>query len=557
MTGTGAARTGSGLIVDALVAQGVDRIFIVPGESFLALLDALHHRADAIRVVTCRHEHGAIMMAEAHAKLTGRPGVCAVTRGPGACNASIGVQVAFQDSTPLLLLVGQVPRHHLGRDAFQEVDFRAFFRPIAKWVDQADRADRLPELLGRAFRNAMSGRHGPSVLALPEDVLRDTATAPPPPRIEAEGPHPNPDGMERLRQMLEKAERPAMLVGGGGWTDEARADILAFAAGNGLPTACGFRRNDIVDNRHPCFVGELGYDADPGLVARVREADLVLAVGTRLGQVITQGYSLIKPFGQGQDLVHVHPDAGEFGKVFPPALAIQAGVAEFAGAASRLPPVDGRRWRDWAAGARRDFEAERRLAPPRGPLDMAHAMAWLDERLPGDAIVTVDAGNFTFWPQRYLRFGGGRRLLGPINGAMGYGVPGAVAARLAAPDRMVVGFCGDGGFGMTGSELATAMQAGAAAIFIVMDNGMYGTVRMHQERSFPERTVGTDLLNPDFAAIARAHGAHGETVERTEDFAPAFERAAASGKPALLHVKTDPEAITPRTTISAIRAAVT
>ena len=554
MTGTGTARAGGRLIAEALLAQGVDRVFIVPGESFLALLDALYGLEGLIQVVTCRHEHGAVMMAEAHGKLTGRPGVCIVTRGPGACNASIGVHVAFQDSTPLVLLVGQVPRPHLGREAFQEVDFRAFFGPIAKWADQADRADRLPELLARAFRNALSGRPGPSVLALPEDVLRDNVTAPSPPRIEAEGPHPNPGGMERLHHMLGDAERPVMLVGGGGWTDEARAELLVFAASSNIPTACGFRRNDIIDNRHPCFIGELGYDADPALVARVRDADLVLAVGTRLGQVITQGYSLIKPFGHGHELVHVHPEAGEFGKVFTPVLAIQAGTSEFAKAAARLLPVDGHRWEVWAAEARRDYEAHRRLAPPRGPLDMAHAMAWLDDRLPRDAIVTVDAGNFTFWPQRYLHFGGGRRLLGPINGAMGYGVPGAVAAKLAAPERMVVGFCGDGGFGMTGSELATAMLTGAAAIFIVMDNGMYGTVRMHQERSFPERPIGTALLNPDFAAIARAHGAHGETVERTEDFGPAFDRAAASGKPAILHVKTDPEAITPRTTISGLRA---
>lgn len=554
MTGTGTARAGSLLIAEALLAQGVDRVFIVPGESFLALLDALYGLEGRIQVVTCRHEHGAIMMAEAHAKLTGRPGVCIVTRGPGACNASIGVHVAFQDSTPLVLLVGQVPRPHLGREAFQEVDFRAFFGPIAKWADQADRADRLPELLARAFRNALSGRPGPSVLALPEDVLREEVAAPAPPRIEAEGPHPNPGGLERLHHMLGDAERPVMLVGGGGWTDEARAELQVFAASSNIPTACGFRRNDIIDNRHPCFIGELGYDADPALVTRVRDADLVLAVGTRLGQVITQGYSLIKPFGHGHELVHVHPEAGEFGKVFTPVLAIQAGTAEFAKAAARLLPVDGHRWEVWAAEARRDYEAHRRLAPSRGPLDMAHAMAWLDDRLPRDAIVMVDAGNFTFWPQRYLHFGGGRRLLGPVNGAMGYGVPGAVAAKLAAPERMVVGFCGDGGFGMTGSELATAMQTGAAAIFVVMDNGMYGTVRMHQERSFPERTIGTALLNPDFAAVARAHGAHGETVERTEDFGPAFDRAAASGKPAVLHVRTDPEAITPCATISAIRS---
>ncbi|MEO5336270.1 MAG: thiamine pyrophosphate-binding protein [Magnetospirillum sp. WYHS-4] len=545
---------GARLIAEALLAQGVERVYLVPGESFLPLLDALYDLQGRIRVITCRHEHGAICMAEAEAKLTGRPGVCLVTRGPGACNASIGVHIAFQDSTPLILLVGQVPRSHLGREAFQEVDFRRFFGPLAKSAEQAERADRLPEAMARAFRLALSGRQGPAVLALPEDMLREPAPPEVAPRIDPDGPYPGPEAMERLRALLAKAERPVMLIGGGGWTDAARANLLAFAAQANLPTACGFRRNDILDNFHPCYIGELGYDADPELVARVRSADVILAVGTRMGQVISQGYTLIDP--ARHTLVQVHPEAAEFGKVFPPHLAIQAGMAEFAQAAARLPGLDGRRWESWAAEGRRSHDRHRSPPQPaRQPLDMAQVMAWLDERLPKDAIVTVDAGNFTFWPQRFIRFGGGRRLLGPVNGAMGYGVPAAIAAKLAAPERLVVGVCGDGGFGMTGIELATAMQSGAAMVVLVMDNGMYGTVRMHQERGYPGRSIGTDLTSPDFAALARAHGAHAETVAVTADFAPAFERCVDSGRPALIHLKTDPEAITPRTTLTAVRDA--
>lgn len=548
MTGT---RTGGRAVAEALLAQGVERVFCVPGESFLPLLDALHDLRDRIQVVAARHEHGAVCMAEAQAKLTGRPGVCLVTRGPGACNAAIGVQIAFQDSTPLVLLVGQVPRPHQGREAFQETDFRRLFAPLAKWADQAERADHLPEMMNRAFRVAQAGRAGPAVLALPEDVLREETAVPTMAPAEIRGPSPHPTDMDGLRDMLAVAERPLMLVGGSGWTEAAKANLLAFAASSNLPTACDFRRNDILDNSHPCFVGELGYDRDPALAGILQWADLLIAVGTRLGQVITQGYTAITPRHR---LIHVHPEAAELGRVYVPALGIQAGAAEFAEAAARLKPVDGHKWGAWAEEARRAHEAGRLPQQDGGRLDMARVMAWLDERLPRDAIVVVDAGNFTFWPQRFIRYGGGRRLIGPVNGAMGTGVPGAVAAKLAAPDRVVLGIAGDGGFGMTGSELATAMATGAAVILLVVDNGMYGTVRMHQEKAYPRRPLGTALANPDFAAIARAHGAHGETVERTADFAPAFIRALGAGRPALIHLKTDPDIITPRTTLSAIRA---
>ena len=547
-------KSGGRLIADALLAQGVDRVFCVPGESYLPLLDALYDRRDRIQVVTCRHEGGAVFMAEAHAKLTGRPGVCLVTRGPGACNASIGVHTAYQDSTPLILLVGQVHRRFLGREAFQEVDFRRMFAPLAKWAAQAEQADQIPGLMARAFATVSGGRPGPVVAALPVDVLREESDEPVPPAIQGHAPHPDPGGLERLHHILGDAERPMMVLGGGGWSDRARVNITAFAEANGLPVCSSFRRIDIIDNAHPCYVGELGYDPAPALIERVRQADLLLVVGSRLGEVASQGYSLVRPFGEGQALVHVHPDAEEFGRAFHPTLALQAGMPEFAEAARALNPVGSKAWGAWAAEARRAYEAERLLPPVDGDLDLGLCMEWLDGHLGADAVVTVDAGNFTHWPQRFLRFGGGRRLLGAVNGAMGYGVPAAVAAKLAAPDRPVVGFVGDGGWGMSGAELATAMQYGAAPILLLVNNGMYGTIRTHQEKTYPGRVIGTGLENPDFTEIARAHGAFAERITATADFAPAFRAAEASGTAAVLELRADPEQITTRTTISALRA---
>lgn len=546
-------RSGGRLVAEALRAQGVDRIFCVPGESYLPLLDALYDRRDEIQVVTCRHEGGAAFMAEAHARLTGRPGVCLVTRGPGACNAAIGVHTAFQSSTPMVLLIGQVQRRFLGREAFQEVDFRRMFAPLAKCALQAEHADQLPGLMSRAFGTALGDRPGPVALALPVDVLREESEVTVPPAIAGHAPHPDPGGLERLHHMLGDAERPLMVLGGGGWTDRARADITAFAEANDLPTCCSFRRNDLINNGHPCFIGELGYDPSPTLVERVKEADLLILVGTRLGEVPTQGYTLIKPVGEA--LVHVHPDPEEFGRVFHPTLAIQSGMSEFAAAAARLAPVSARNWASWAADLRRQYEAEHVPPDVKARLDMGRVMIHLNRVLPEDAVITVDAGNFTHWPQRFLRFGGGRLLLGAINGAMGYGLPAGIAAKLAAPERTVVSFVGDGGWGMTGAELATAMQYGAAPIVIVINNGMYGTIRTHQEKTYPGRVIATDLVNPDVTAIARAHGALAERIERTEDFAPAFERAKAAGRASVLELMTDPEQITTRTTISALRGA--
>jgi len=557
-------RTGGELIVEALLAHGVQRLFGVPGESFLPLLDALYDRRDRIAFVACRHEHGASMMAEAAGKLGDPPGVCVVTRGPGACNAAIGVHTAFQDSTAMLLLVGQVPRAFLGREAFQEVDLAALFRPLAKQALQIGSAAELPDAVVRALYLARTGRPGPVVLALPEDVLAEHVAAINVPPLPALQRLPDFGAMEKLRTMLGPALRPVMLLGGGGWSERARSDILAFAETNGVAVCGGFRRHDLFDNDHPCWAGELGIGANPALVARVQGADLLLAVGSRLGEATSQGYAV--PGEGGPRLVHVHPDPAEPGRVFSPALAIAAGVAEFAAAARALEPAGAHARSAWVEAARADYLVDSEPAGSGTALDPGQVMAHLRQMLPAGAVVTVDAGNFAGWPQRYLRFGAGRRLLGACNGAMGYGVPAAVAAKLRHPERMVIACVGDGGFGMTGHELATAVRLGAAPIILVFDNRMYGTIRMHQERRYPGRQIGTDLGGgigtgaegsdggPDYAAIARAFGAYAERVERTEEFAPAFARATSAGRAAVLHLRIDPELISTRTTLSRMRS---
>ena len=494
-------------------------------------------------------------MAEAYGKLTGKPGVVLVTRGPGACNASIGVHTAFQDSTPMVVLVGQVARHQIDREAFQEVDFRKMYAPLAKWVAQIDLAERVPELMHQAFQVATSGRPGPVVLALPEDMLRDQRAAAVVGPYRAVHAHPGAADLAELRRRLAAAERPIMLVGGSGWSDAAASDIARFATANDLPVCCSFRRQDIVDNRLPCFIGDLGTGAAPSLVARFKTADLVLAVGARIGEITSQSYTLLGVPDPGKTLIHVHAGAEELGRVFRADLAIQSGMAEFAAAAAALDPIATPRWRAWHAAARAEYEKGLVPTPLQSApaLDLGRVMGWLRERLPDDAIVTSDAGNFSGWPNRFLQYRRPGRQLGPTSGAMGYGVPAAVAAKLVHPDRLVVGFCGDGGFMMTGQELATASGEGIGPIILLFNNAMYGTIRMHQERRFPGRVVGTALKNPDFAMLARAYGGFGATVARTEEFAPAFEEAAASGRPAVIELRMDPEIITTRTTLSALR----
>jgi len=551
------ARTGGQVLVDQLVIHGADVMFCVPGESYLAVLDALYDVRDRVRLVNARHEAGAANMAEAYGKLTGRPGVALVTRGPGACHAAIGVHTAAQDSTPMILLVGQIARGSTDREAFQEIDYRAMFGALAKWAAQIDQADRIPEYLARAFHVATSGRPGPVVLALPEDMLAETVTVADAKPYLAIQPAPDAGELARLRGLLEVAQRPILLVGGSRWTDAACAQAQAFAEAWNLPATTSFRRMDLIDNRSPVYAGDFGIAPVPSLRKRLQDADLVIAVGARLGDITTQDYSSLEAPQPAQILVHAYPDADELGRVFRPALAIVTGPAAFAAALAGVRPTSAPRWSAWTQAAHADYLANLEPTACDSALDMGRAMAELRARLPNDAIVALDAGNHSGWPMRYLAFGRPGRLLGPTSGAMGYCAPAAVAASLMHRDRLVVGFVGDGGFMMSGQELVTAVQHGGKPILIVFNNASYGTIRMHQEREHPGRTIATDLVNPDFVALAHACGAHGERVERTADFMPAFERAVASDKAALIELATDPQWITTRTTIAAVRAAAT
>jgi acetolactate synthase-1/2/3 large subunit len=546
-------RTGGRLLVDQLVVHGVDLAFGVPGESYLAVLDAL--RDSPIRYVICRHEVGAANMADAYGKLTGRPGICMVTRGPGATHASCGVHTAHQDSTPLILLIGQVGREMMEREAFQEIDYRQMFNPMAKWVAQIDVAERIPEMVSRAFHVATSGRPGPVVLALPEDMLvelADVADAAPYAATQA---HPGDDDLQRMRDLLQASRRPLVVVGGAPWTGQAHDDLAAWCEESDLPVASAWRCQDYVDNASPVYIGHVGLGPDPRLAARFRDADVLLAVGARLGEITTSGYTLMDVPRSRQTLIHVQPDPDELGRVYQPDVAINAGPSQFAAALRHVLPLESSAWRAETEQGRKDYlENLRHIALP-GELNMGDVMAYLRERLPADAIVTNGAGNFSVWAHRFYEFRRFRTQLAPISGAMGYGVPAAVSAKLLHPERIAVAFAGDGDFLMTGQELATAVQYGTAIVVLVVNNGMYGTIRMHQERHYPGRVSGTDLVNPDFAALARAYGAHGAVVERTDEFPAAFEAALASGTPALIELRVDPEALTPRHTLTEIREA--
>jgi acetolactate synthase-1/2/3 large subunit len=548
-------RTGGQVLVDQLELHGVRHAFCVPGESYLPVLDALHD-AD-VRLVSCRHEAAAANMAEAYGKLTGKPGVCLVTRGPGATHASIGVHIASQDSTPMILLVGQVPRAFRGRDAFQELDYQHVFGGLglAKWAAEADAAERLPELCSRAFATAVSGRPGPVVLALPEDVLSEQTDAPDGAPAHVAHPRPSDDDLHRLRELLAASERPLAIVGEGGWTREATERALAFCEANLIPVAASFRCQDHVDNRSPVYAGHLTLGMDPELARRVADADLVIALGGRLGDVTTRGYTLLQAPRPHQVLVHVHPDPDELGRVYEPELPIVAAPPELTEGLTRLDPVDPSGRSAWAEGARADYLASLERRPLPGDLDLGEVMSFLRRRLPDETILTCGAGNFTVWVHRFFEFHGYPTQLSPRAGAMGYGLPAALAAKVLHPERPVVCLAGDGDFMMSAAELATAARYGLDVVVLVVNNGMYGTIRMHQERLYPGRVVGTELLNPDFADFARSFGCHGETVERTEDVEDAFERALASGRPAVVDLRVDPEAIHPRQTITEIREA--
>lgn len=544
-------RSGGRILVDNLVAQGCDRLFTVPGESFLAVLDALHD-VPAIDVVVARQEGGVTFMACADGTITRRPGIAFVTRGPGATNASIGVHVAMQDSQPMILFIGDVARGDRDREAFQEVDFGQMFGPLAKWVARIEDARRIPEYVARAYATAMSGRPGPVVIVLPEDMLTDIVEADDRPRVERPAQAADAGAVAAVAAKLASAKAPVAIIGGADWDEAAANAFQRFAETAGLPVATAFRRQDAIDNDSPAFAGNLGYGPNPRLLDRIRAADLLLVVGARLGEATTDGYTLVTPDHPQQYLIHVHPDPEELNRVYRADMALCADMTRFAGAlasaASPLPSAD-------AAGqAHAEWEAWNSPAPREGAtLDLGQCVAAMRRRLPADSVLCNGAGNFSGWWHRYWRYKPGATQLAPTAGAMGYGLPAGVAAALRRPDRQTVVLAGDGDFLMNGQELATAMRQHADMVVIVVDNGGYGTIRMHQEKRYPRRISATELANPDFAAFARTFGAWAETVERTEDFAPALDRAMAQRGVRLLHLRTDMEIISAGTTISALR----
>ncbi len=545
-------RNGGQLLVESLVALGATKGFGVPGESYLAVLDALHDTQGQLDFVLCRNEGGAAFMAAAWGKLTGRPGLCFVTRGPGATNASIGVHTAMQDSVPMILFVGQVGTDMKGREAFQEIDYRAVFGAMAKWAVEIDDVDRIPEILARAWTTATTGREGPVVIALPEDMLTSLTDAAPltgPAKVVE--PAPSGAAVEEALALLGKAKRPLILIGGVNWTDEGRAALRGFAETSDIPVIAAFRYQDQFDNFSPVYAGEAGVGMPAHVKALIRDADVILAINTRFGEMTTDGYSLLSVPAPKQALIHVHASDREIGKVYQPTLGIQAGPNAFAAA---LRPVKSG-WADWRVKGRAAWEAGFDAPAQPSPVDMVAVTAHLREVLPEDAVLTNGAGNFTVWPNKFYKFGPRARLLAPQSGAMGYGLPAAVAAKVADPSRVVVCFAGDGDFQMNCQELGTAMQAGAQPIVLIVNNGIYGTIRAHQERNYPGRVSGTTMENPDFAMLAQAYGYHAERVERTEDFAAAFGRALASKTGAVLDLNVSPEALTPRQTLSQMRAA--
>ena len=556
------ARTGGQVLVDQLLIHGADTAYCVPGESYLEVLDALHDVQDRFTLINARHEAGAANMAETYGKLTGTPGICMVTRGPGACHAAIGVHIAQQDSTPMILLVGQIARDTTDREAFQEVDYRAMFGPIAKWATQIDDPARGPEYMARAFRVATSGRPGPVVMTLPEDMLTEVVSVADARPYTATHAGLSPDNLDMLKTEIAQAERPLLLLGGSGWSDESAAAITRFAEANKIPVTTSFRRQDIVNNLSPVYAGDFGTSTAPSLYAHQRDADLLVVIGARLGEMTTKTYTTMQSPNPETRLVHLYPDADEIGRVYSPDLGIAAAPVSVAAALDGVDLGRAEAWDAWCEKLHADYLTDTE-APNGGDweLDMGVALAQLRDELPDDVVVTLDAGNHTGWAQRFLRFGRPGRIVGSTCGAMGYSVPAAVAASIAErasiaePERLTLSFVGDGGFMMSGNELATAAQYGGRPIVLLFNNGIYGTIRMHQERDHPERISGTTLQNQDFVKMAEGLGAHAERVTKTEDFAAAFTRARESGRPALIELVTDPEQISTRTTISKLRAA--
>jgi len=547
-------RTGGQILIDQLRIHGVERVFCVPGESYLAALDAFVDVPE-IQVVTARQEGGAAMMAEAHGKLTGAPGVCFVTRGPGATNASAGLHIGFQDSTPMILFVGQVARATSDREAFQEIDYRRMYGQMAKWVGQIEDPERIPEMVSRAFHTAVNGRPGPVVLALPEDMLVQRAGVGDARRFQEMQPAPPPADMARLRALLLQAERPMALLGGGGWDRQAVAGFEAFAESFDLPVAVSFRCQAYFDNRLDRYAGHAGVATDPALNERIAAADLLLVAGARLGEATTGGYTIVRPPVPAQTLIHVHPGAEELGRVYQPALGINTGMKHFAAEAAALDAPDSVPWGAWRQAARDDYLAFLRPDPVPGDVQIGEVVAWLSDRLPEDAILCNGAGNYNSWLHRNFVFKGYRTQIGATSGSMGYGTPAAIAVSLAEPERIVVNWTGDGCFLMHGQELATAMQYGAKVVNIVVNNSMLGSIRIHQERDYPTRVSATALRNPDFVALAEAYGLHGETVRTTDEFAPAFERCLSAGRSSLIDLEVSPDAGSTSRSISQIRDA--
>ena len=548
------SRPGGHILADQLKILGADAVFCVPGESFLGLLDGLYNHQSSIRTIMCRQEGGAANMAEAYAKMTGKPGILAVTRGPGATNASNGIHTAFQDSTPMIVLIGQVGRSMTDREAFQEMDYRQVFGQMAKWIAQIEDPARIPEYISRAWKTAMSGRPGPVVLALPEDVLSgeaDVDDLTPTPLAE---PSPSPASINELSARMARASKPLLLLGGSGWNAQIAEEAASFAARTGLPVATTFRRQDYINNDHPNYVGVVGIAPLPNLRARIaNEVDLLIVIGARLGEMTTQGYTLIDIPEPQMEFVHVHPSGEELGHVYNPDLSIQSTAGQFFEAAKAIPDGDGQsRWSEWRNTQKSDYEAFLEPTNVPGDLNMGHVITHIDAEMPDDTILTNGAGNYAVWPHRFHKHVKHRTQVAPTSGSMGYGVPAAIAAKLAAPDSPVICFAGDGCFMMSAQELATARKYETAIIYLVVNNGMFGTIRMHQEKHHPDRMIATDLFNPDFVAYAKAFGIGGERVARTEDFPKALERARGAKEGYLIELVVDPEAITPVQTLSEI-----
>ncbi|QIM48719.1 thiamine pyrophosphate-binding protein [Pusillimonas sp. DMV24BSW_D] len=553
MTGTSISRTGARVLVDQLKVHGADKVFCVPGESYLSVLDAFHD-VDSIQLVVTRHEAGACNMADAYGKLTGKPGICFVTRGPGATHASIGVHTAMQDSTPLILFIGQVQRSSFEKEAFQEIDYRQMFGAMAKWVVQIDDADRIPEFVARAFHTATSGRPGPVVIALPEDMLLDEVSVEDTPPYAVTQAYPSPNQLNQFETLLNQAQRPLVIAGGSTWTFEATQLLEQFAMRHHLPVCSAFRSQDYFDNNHPLYAGHVGLAINPKLAERVREADLLIVLGDRLSEATSGTYSLVTSPVPRQKLIHVHPDALEIGRVFQPTLGIVSGMMQCMEALVTLPASSAQgAWTEWAGKARQDYESHIFPGSISSGVDLAQAIIALREVLPDDAIVCNGAGNYTAWLHRYFKYRGYRTQLAPVNGAMGYGVPAAVAAKVVHPERVVVAVAGDGCFMMSAQELATARLYNLNPIFIVVNNGIFGTIRMHQERDYPGRVIGTTLANPDFVTLAESYGAYAERVETNEAFRPALERALKQSVASVIELVTDPNMISPSTTIQTLR----